>query len=394
MLRFLLSLSAKDSEVASLETPPRAGRDGWVELLFEAGLVAGRIDAEGHMNFFDRGLLKSVEAGATLVRIHAPERGEPGLSADGVVVPAQSGAAVKLRLGAGVALGENGDVQATRAGVVLYKAGDSLDVIDRHVQQGNVDLRTGHLAMRGSLVVRGDVERLLKVEATGDVEVLGTVSGGSLRAGGAVRVSGSVRGGEAASVFAQGDVTVRSCESAQVTACGTLRTQEAVNSRLAGAHVVVTSRLRGGSASAESSVTVKEAGTVGGATTVLEAGEPLQLPELEDVQRAVLMQKLRRMAERGGVRDAFGSRGELRGKGGKLGRVQASQSADELRQLAERAEKRRELQRTAFLEVGLAHAGVELCIGPARLTLAQAVRALRYALDAETGQLRAERTNA
>ena len=85
-------------------------------------------------------------------------------------------------------------------------------------------------------------------------------------------------------VIAEHDVTVRSCESAEVTAGGVLRAQEAVNSQLRGAQVVVTGRFRGGAATAEQRVSVKEAGTPAGTVTLLRAGEPLELPDLAEVQ--------------------------------------------------------------------------------------------------------------
>jgi len=280
---------------------------------------------------------------------------------------------------------------ARQAGVVLYKSGESLDVVAQHVHQGAVDLRSGHLDMQGSLVIKGDVERLLQVRASGDVEVLGSVSGGSLRAAGSIRVSGSVRGGDDARVIAEHDVTLKSCEAAEVTAGAVLRVQEAVNSQLQARDVRVAGRLRGGAATAEHRLTVKEAGTAAGTVTFLRAGEPLDLPDLGDVQRAVVMQKLRRMAERGGVRDAFGARGGSRAKGGKLGRLDAAFSAEELKERAAHAERRALLEQNAVVELGLGHAGVELRIGSARLNLAQAQRGLRYVLDRETGQLRAER---
>ncbi|HVY30382.1 MAG TPA: FapA family protein [Polyangiaceae bacterium] len=350
-----------------------------LELAFEVGTSAGTVGADGHMDFFERGLLKPAEPGQLLGRWLSCDV-EPGVRS-----------ASKLRLGAGVVFENDGSVRATRAGVVLYKPGDLLDVVAEHVHQGAVDLRTGHLDMHGSLVVKGDVERLLQVRATGDLEVLGSVSGGSLRAGGSIRVSGSVRGGDGSSVVATHDATIKSCESANVSAGGKLSVQEAVSSELCGGELVVTGRLRGGSANAERRLSVKEAGTATGMVTELRAGEPVTLPDSSEVQRAVMMQKLRRMAERGGVRDAFGGRGG-RAKGGKLGRLNAALSAEELRERAEHAEQRALLERSAVIELGLGHAGVALCIGRARLLLEQDTRGLRYALDSETGQLRAERT--
>jgi hypothetical protein len=228
----------------------------------------------------------------------------------------------------------------------------------------------------------------LQVRASGDLEVLGSVSGGSLSAGGSLRVSGSVRGGDDSRVVAAHDATIKSCENAQIAAGGTLCVQEAVGSELRAAEVVVTGRLRGGSAAAERRLSVKEAGTPSGIATELRAGEPVALPDLSEVQRAVMMQKLRRMAERGGVRDAFGARAG-RAKGGKLGRLNAALSAEELRERAQHAEQRAALERSAVIELGLGHAGVALCIGRAQLLLEQDQRGLRYALDPETGQLRA-----
>ena len=379
-----------ETQIAS-GTAVTQGRAGYVEVAFDEGLAPGRLSADGHMNFFDRGLLKSVTAEQLVATLHAPGAGQPGLGVDGQALPAPAGVAAKLKLGVGVSVDSAGAVRAVQAGVVLYKPGELLDVVAQHVHQGVVDLHTGHLDMQGSLIVKGDVERLLQVRASGDVEVLGAVSGGSLRAGGSIRVSGNVRGGDDARVIADHDVTIKSCETAEVTAGAVLRVQEAVNSQLRGRQIVVTGRLRGGGATAEQRLSVKEAGTAAGSATLLRVGEPLELPDLAEVQRAVVMQKLRRMAERGGVREALGARGGARGKGGKLGRLDAAWSALELQERAAYAERRVALERSAVVELGLAHPGVELRIGSASLNLQQLARGLRYALDPETGQLCAER---
>jgi len=372
--------------------PATRGLAGCIELAFEQGLAPGRMSDDGHMDFFERGLLKAVTIEQIVARVVPPEPGQAGYTVTGEVLPAQSGTAAKLLLGAGVVADTEGVVRARHGGVVLYRAGEALDVVAQHVHRGAVDLHTGHLDMQGSLSVKGDVERLLRVSATGDLEVLGSVSGGSLRAGGSIRVSGSVRGGDDARVIAGHDATLKSCEAADVTAFGSLRVQEAVNSQLSGQQVLVTGRLRGGSALAERTLVVKEAGTSSGMATLLRAGEPLDVPDLEGVQRAVMMQKLRRMAERGGVRDAFGRRGSGRAKGGRLGRLNAELSAEEQQERAEHAARRAELARTAVIELGVLYPGVELRIGSASLQFEQVVRGLRYSLSPETGQLVAERT--
>lgn len=95
-----------------------------------------------------RGLLKAVAVGQILATIHPPGEGVAGFRIDGEAVPARGGAEAKLKLGAGAALEDAGIVRATRAGVVLYKPPDSLDVVSEHVHQGAIDLRSGHLDMQ------------------------------------------------------------------------------------------------------------------------------------------------------------------------------------------------------------------------------------------------------
>jgi hypothetical protein len=200
-------------------------------------------------------------------------------------------------------------------------------------------------------------------------------------------VGGIVRGGDDSKVVAEHDATLRSCEAAEVVAGGVLTVQDAVNSQLRGRRVLVAGRMRGGIATAEQTLVVAEAGTPQGTATVLRAGEPLELPDLVEVQRAVLMQKLRRMAERGGVRESSGARGGARGKGGKVGRLDAADAAAELRERAAFAARRAALERHAVVEIGVSHVGVEVQIGAARVCLDRSGRGLRYTQDPATGQL-------
>lgn len=366
--------------------------EAWIELTFEQGIGPGQVDGDGHMDFFERGLLKAAAPDQLIAVLH-PAAVEPS-DTEPVAPPPPAleiAALLELTLGDGVYVDEQGGVRARRAGLVLYRPGKQLDVVERYVHQGAVDLRSGNLDMPGHLTIKGDVERLFQARASGDVEVLGAVAGGSVQAGGSVRISGAVRGGDDARIVAGSDAALRSCENADVTASRTVRVRDSVSSRLCGGQVLVSGRLRGGSALAETLVQVAEAGAPGGVATLLEAGQPCEPPALEQVQRAVLMQKLRRMAERGGVRDAFGSRGDARGKGAKLGRLDAALSSEQLAEQMKRAAERRRLQERASLEVGLAHPGVELRIGDAKLLVEQSVRHLRYTRDAETGAMRAER---
>ncbi len=65
-----------------------------------------------------------------------------------------------------------------------------------------------------------------------------------------------MRGVDDARIVAGGDATLGSCELTEVSAAGTLRVREAVNSRLVARQVILSGRLRGGSAVPQLSVLV------------------------------------------------------------------------------------------------------------------------------------------
>jgi hypothetical protein len=330
--------------------------------------------------------LKPVCQGDVVGIVHPPLPGSAGQKVDGTPIPVAAPRPLSLELHSGVEFDADLSVRATRDGVILYKSGQSLDVVDHHQHQGPVDLHSGNLHMQGSLVVKGDVLRPFAVSATGDVEILGNVDSATVQAGGSLRVRGGVRGGEGGAVCANSEVSLHHAESADIHAGGTLRLQESVNSVLQAGEIHVGSRVRGGSAVAERRIVVKEAGAPNGVDTKLTAGEPLESP-LDAAQRSIATAKAARLSER--VR----GRSSDRAKGGKAGRAKAELAAAEVQRLRARAMRRETLLEAASVQVTLAHPGVSIHIGDARLTLDEPARSTRYSLDREMAALRLEKTS-
>lgn len=374
-------------ELIAVGHDPLPATDAWFELAFSEGLQAGHVREDGSVDYHDRELLKPVRRGDVIGTVHPPLDGSAGRRVDGTLVEAAAPRQLALRFLAGVELGEDQRVRATRDGVILYKAGQSLDVVDRHVHQGPVDLHSGNLNMQGSLVVKGDVCRPFSVTASGDVEILGNVDSAVVLAGGNLRVHGGIRGGDGGAVCAEGDLTLRHAESAEIYAGGALCLQESINSQLRAGEVQASSRVRGGTALAERRIVVKEAGASNGIDTELVAGEPLESPWAA-AQRSIAAAKARRLSER--VR----GRGSARTKGGKSGRAKAEIEQAEIQHLRERAKRREALLQSASIQVTLAHPGVRIRIGDSHLTLDEPIRATRFSLDPETTALRREKASA
>ena len=359
--------------------------DARLEANFSEGLQAWHRRDDGSVDYHDRELLKPVHQGDALAIVHLPIAGTEGQRVDGTRIPVTAPRTLAVKLGNGAELYSDQVIRATRDGVILYKAGQSLDVVDRHHHQGPVDLHSGSLNMQGSLVVAGDVLRTFSVTATGDVEILGNVDCATVQAGGNLRVRGGVRGGDGGAACTDGDLWAHHAESADLHAGGVLRLAEAVNSQLEASEIHVSGRVRSGIATAEQHIVVKEAGAPNGVETRLTAGEPLESP-VAQAQRLIGAAKAMRQSVR--VR----GRSSERTKSGKTGRAKAELDAAEVQRLRERAKRREQLLETASIQLSLAHPGVSIHIGDQRLTLDEPVRTTRYSLDRDSATLRAEKT--
>lgn len=378
-------LFAVEDLVIAEGVPAQPGSDGSLVLAFPCGIQPGHLRDDGTMDFLDRELLKPVAAGTVLAHLRKASAGNAGRRVDGSELPVAKTREFALTLGPGATLRENGEVIAARAGVVLYAGRNQLDVVQHHVHTGKVDLRSGHLDMEGSLVVRGSVERLFRASASGDVEVQGSIDYGSAHAGGSLRVTGGVRGGETGMVSAGGDVAVRHAEAAHIVCGGLLKLESAINCELRARDVQITGKLRGGTTRAERALVVHEAGIALGANTALATAVPIERPIL-DAKRAVEKAKdLRALVQKS-------ARGDERGKGGKAGRVAAALAGAELERKVAIAEQREALLPHAFVEInGPVHPGVMVQIGNASLTVDEPSSAVRFTFDPETRKLRAER---
>jgi hypothetical protein len=371
-------------EVVARGQPAEPGQDAWLELSFAQGIQPGHIREDGSFDYHDRELLKPVGCGDCLGTIHPELPGRSGLTVNGTIIPAPSVRALSLQLLRGVELGADNMIRATRDGVVLHKPGQSLDVVDHHEHQGPVDLHSGNLHMKGSLVVRGEVRRPFSVSATGDVDISGSVESSCIRAGGSLVVRGGVRGGVSGALYADGDISIRHAESAVIHSGGRVSLQESVNCQVVASRIQVSGRFRGGCATAEEQIIVKEAGAQHGTDTQLIAGEPLELP-ISEAQRLITVQKSQRSAER------MGGRSNDRAKGGKLGRLRLDLDGVNIKRLAERAQRRLVLLETASVQVNLAHPGVCVRIGEAQLTITEPVKFTRFVLEPGSSTLQSER---
>ena len=374
--------------VVAQGAPARPSRDGYFEPAFHVGIQPGHVDESGTMDFFNRELLKPLAAEEYVGQLHAPVQGVPGKRVDGAELKVAAARPAKLRVGPGIRSAPDGRMYAAHPGVLVYTPDTSIDVARVHVHARDVDLRSGNLNMEGALTVKGSVQHQFSARATGDVEIAGGVECGSVSAGGNVRIRGGVRGGESGVVCAEGDVTLHHAEGAYIRAGGQLKLESAIHSDIAANRIRAERMIRGGSAAAEVSLVVQEAGAPNtGSGTLLAAGLPLERPVC-DIRIALAAQKEQRNLQRaGGVRDA-----DERAKGGKVGRANAAIAQKALAVKAELAAHREQLLPGASVQVlGRAHAGVTIQLGVHSVVLDEPQNGTRFTWDAQKREIRRER---
>jgi uncharacterized protein (DUF342 family) len=367
--------------------PAKPGRDGYFEPAFSVGIQAGHVDPSGTIDFFDRELLKPLQADEYVGTLHPPVVGVPGKRVDGAEIKVSPVRPLNMQVGPGIRHAPDNRLYAACSGVLVYENNRKIDVARHHVHMSDVDLRSGSLDMEGALTVRGSVQHQFTVRATGDIEIQGSVESGSVFGSSKVRIRGGVRGGDRGVVLVEGDVDAGYGEGASIRSGGVLKLGSAVNCELAARKVEVARIVRGGSVQAEITVQVQEAGAPhSGGRTLLAAGIPLERP-ICDVRLALLAHKEQRVLQhRAGVREPEG-----RGKAGKLGRVNLGIAQKELEIKAELAGQREQLLPDAAVHVlGKLHPGVTIQLGAHTLPIEESDTRVSFRWDPQKRAIRRE----
>jgi uncharacterized protein (DUF342 family) len=239
-----------------------------------------------------------------LARKVPAERGTPGKTVTGKVLPAKNGKDIPLPLGKNVhVLDDQLTIVADMNGQVVIVSG-KVNVEPVYTVQGDVSLRTGNIIFLGTVIITGNVEDGFSVKAAGNIEVHGTVGKAELDAEGDIIVHQGVAGKSTGFVRAGRSIWARFIENAKVEAGalvvvsdGIINSQVDANKRILcqgkRAHIV------GGRLRASEEINAKIIGSpVSGTETICEVGfdpkskEKLELLENKKVQAEKLLEEV------------------------------------------------------------------------------------------------------
>lgn len=202
--------SLKDSEVVIAKgTPIVPPKDGIIEYVctFQERLFDEYADEKDQIDFYDRGIVNSVEAGTVLAYWTPPVPGQAGRTVFGEVADPPEPENQALKVGKGVQLIDEGRiaVAAVDGRPFLRGRDQTLSVISQLVIRKDVDLSTGHIDFKGDVMILGDVTEGLNVRANGNIEIKGNVFHANIVSGANIVIHKKVVGGH---VQAGGDQTV------------------------------------------------------------------------------------------------------------------------------------------------------------------------------------------
>ncbi len=188
---------SKVQHVIALGRPMQPGQNARFEPLIE-GLQARTKQpmqiSESRVDLRDFGVIPSVATDQPILRRHPPTKGVDGVTVRGDITLAPPGQQVEWQAGEGTVVSPaNPDLLlACRDGMPRLQ--DAGAVVDEVYAVKKVDLSTGHVLFKGSVIINGDVTESMKVVAGGNIFVKGLVEGSLLEAGGDIQIGGSIIG--------------------------------------------------------------------------------------------------------------------------------------------------------------------------------------------------------
>jgi len=367
-----------DRTAIATASPPAAGESGTLELAFDMSVLPGLDRGDGTIDHRERRFLHPVSEGTVLALYRPATAGTRGRGVDGTILDAIPPDDPMPVIGPGVRMDEHGRVLAISAGIVRWDGATGFEVVAEYRHDGDVDLRSGNLAMEGDIKISGSVNNGFVVRASGSVEISGDVDGGTVIAGGDVVVRGGILGSNGL-VSAQGDVTCKRVQNATIRARGRIRSKiDVIDATISASEIEVVGVVRGGATEAEISLSVGDAGgdTVGAS---LEAGVPAEWP-------ADAVHSGSRLGE-SASRHRRNSGGGRRSRGASARReVGTFHAVSAIREAQLRSRQRAALPMAHIDVLGVAQSGVFVRLGDYGSTLGRAIKHSTFKFDHDSSE--------
>lgn len=236
---------------------------------------------DGSVDMRNLGAMIVVKANDLLMIKHLATEGTPGYNIKGEVLKQKPGKDAVLQVGTGTAFhpkDPNKLIATVPGQPVETRTGMNVDDV---LQLKDVDISTGHVTFKGSILITGDVHEGMIVKSSGDITVMGFVDSATLEAEGDVTVSKGIIGRQikaneySTNIYSQGQISAQFVQYSQLVAKGNILVTKQLlhsNTKTAGSLTVSDPSGRrgdlvGGVAHAEKGITAVVIGATAGTKT-------------------------------------------------------------------------------------------------------------------------------
>ncbi|KMQ51604.1 hypothetical protein CHISP_1361 [Chitinispirillum alkaliphilum] len=269
--------------------PPRAGKPARIEFLVDFSAVGRPQELEsGKVDLKSLRLIINVKKGAPLAKRVPPVPGTDGLTVFGKTIPAAPVKDVALKYGAGTVKSENdSNLLLSSADGYLSIEHGVIEVKRQKEINGDIDYKTGNIAITGDLRVNGTLKAGFKIETSGSVLVEGEVEGGEIKCGGSIEIKGGAAGAGSGVLECKGDLKVRYLSGFTVRVGGDCTVLEHIlHSSISALGMVRATTVVGGNVQAASGIDAKTIGSSAETRTVLDIENKIKwTKELENTRK-------------------------------------------------------------------------------------------------------------
>lgn len=251
---------------------PIQGKDARVEFFFNIDyLGAGGLDADGNIDFKQRGTVPHVQAGTVLAEKTPMVASRHGHNIFGDEIEAAPGNDILLRFGKGAKLSEDGlKILADVTGFPKFALSGVIFVHEEYATEGDVDYETGHIEYSGNVTVNGCIKAGFQVKGNDITSV--ELDGGIVTAEGSVQVKGGIN---EARIYAKGDVTAKFIHKSEIICMGNVHiAKEIVDSAIecSGSCIIESGKLISSSITAKMGMVARNIGTQTAGACMVKVG--------------------------------------------------------------------------------------------------------------------------
>jgi uncharacterized protein (DUF342 family) len=177
-------------------TKPINGKNAVMQYNFETDehKVRLREGSDGKIDFKELNIIQNVVENQPVAKKIAPEKGVPGWTVTGKMLDAEDGKDINLPIGNNVHVADDGaTILATINGQVVMTNG-LVNIEPVYTVENGVNLKSGNIDFRGTVMVNGDVEDGFFIKADGNIEVNGSVGKADLDAEGDIIIHQGING--------------------------------------------------------------------------------------------------------------------------------------------------------------------------------------------------------